>query len=75
MENQSTHPIGIKIMGELDIEPFVEAMKRRNSKDSRYEAVQKCSIWSKNIRDPHWHPFKIVNVEGKTKAWSFLFVG
>uniref|UniRef100_A0A803P3H9 Factor of DNA methylation 1-5/IDN2 domain-containing protein n=1 Tax=Cannabis sativa TaxID=3483 RepID=A0A803P3H9_CANSA len=59
----SSCPFGVKRMGELDSEPFTEAMKC--SKDNHYEAMQKCTLWSKYIRDPHWHPFKFVKIRGK----------
>ncbi|XP_062088208.1 factor of DNA methylation 2-like [Humulus lupulus] len=59
----SSGPFGVKRMGELNSEPFTEAMESR--KDNHYEAMQKCTLWSKYIRDPHWHPFKVVNIRGK----------
>ncbi|KAI3901881.1 hypothetical protein MKW92_032304, partial [Papaver armeniacum] len=29
------------------------------------ESVQLCSFWESNLRDQSWHPFKIIEVQGK----------
>ena len=33
--------------------------------DTKYEALLKCSLWNKNIKDPQWHPFKIITIKGQ----------
>ncbi|KAB1225957.1 hypothetical protein CJ030_MR1G006675 [Morella rubra] len=53
--------IGIKIMGELDTKPFFAATKRKFSKEEEdVKAVEQCSQWEDYLRDPSWHPFKII---------------
>lgn len=61
-------------MGELDSKPFVAAMKRCCKKDVQYEAVEMCSLWNKHIRDPHWYPFKVIEVEGKSVVWLLIYI-
>ncbi|WVY89470.1 hypothetical protein V8G54_034984 [Vigna mungo] len=53
-------------MGELDIRPFLEAMKKKyNDEDAEERASELCSLWDEYIKDPGWHPFKITIIEGK----------
>ena len=33
-----------------------------------YEALLKCSLWNEKIKDPHWHPFKIIAIKGQLKV-------
>lgn len=58
--------IGVKRMGELDSHPFHEAMKRKYSDTQADEkATELCSLWEEYLRDPEWHPIKVVNINGK----------
>ncbi|CAJ1970903.1 unnamed protein product [Sphenostylis stenocarpa] len=60
--------VGVKRMGELDIRPFLEAMKKKyNDEDAEDRASELCSLWEEYIKDPEWHPFKITIIEGKHK--------
>ncbi|KAJ0979515.1 hypothetical protein J5N97_014989 [Dioscorea zingiberensis] len=60
--------IGIKRMGELDSKPFQIACKRKFSKeDPDCKAAELCSLWQDELKNPEWHPFKIMNVDGKDK--------
>ncbi|XP_061340960.1 factor of DNA methylation 4-like [Gastrolobium bilobum] len=61
--------IGVKRMGELDSKLFVKAAKRKFSDDEvNVRAVELCSQWEAYLRDPSWHPFKIVSdKEGNPK--------
>ncbi|XP_062088202.1 factor of DNA methylation 3-like isoform X2 [Humulus lupulus] len=64
LEDESTPaPFGVKRMGELDSQPFIEAMKPY--KDGPYKAMRLCSLLSMLIGCPEWHPFKIINMGGK----------
>ncbi|KAL3334304.1 hypothetical protein AABB24_030837, partial [Solanum stoloniferum] len=59
-------PIGVKRMGELDNRPFHEAMKRSyNESEADERATELCSLWEEYLRDPGWHPIKVVMVNGK----------
>lgn len=62
--------IGIKRMGELDNKPFLTAMKRKAShEDAAQKAIELCSQWEDYLRDPNWHPFKIItDKEGNSKV-------
>ncbi|XAR66275.1 hypothetical protein NMG60_11012447 [Bertholletia excelsa] len=59
--------IGVKRMGELDNKPFHEALKRKfNDPEVEEErAMELCSLWEEYLRDPEWHPFKVVTINGK----------
>lgn len=61
--------IAVKQMGDLDTKPFREAMKRKYSEDEVDEkALELCSLWEENLKDPSWHPFKVVTDKGNHKA-------
>ncbi|KAB2078673.1 hypothetical protein ERO13_A06G167100v2 [Gossypium hirsutum] len=58
--------IGVKRMGELDGKPFLEAMKRRYNEELAEErASEMCSLWEEYLKDPDWHPFKRIKLEGR----------
>uniref|UniRef100_A0A0D9UWQ0 Factor of DNA methylation 1-5/IDN2 domain-containing protein n=1 Tax=Leersia perrieri TaxID=77586 RepID=A0A0D9UWQ0_9ORYZ len=60
--------IGIKRMGELDEKPFQDACKRKYAHDNyESEATLLASTWQVEMKEPSWHPFKIVMVDGKEK--------
>ncbi|KAK4353719.1 hypothetical protein RND71_025913 [Anisodus tanguticus] len=62
-------PIGVKRMGELDSRPFLEAMRsRHNEVEAEQRASELCSLWEEYLRDPEWHPIKVVAVNGKHQA-------
>ncbi|KAL5719126.1 hypothetical protein ACHQM5_011950 [Ranunculus cassubicifolius] len=54
--------IGIKRMGELDSKPFLHACVQRNPSEAPCKSVQLCSLWQEYIKDPHWQPFKVVQI-------------
>lgn len=57
--------IGIKRMGDLDIKPFESACKKMfPSEDADIKASELCSRWDEEIRNPSWHPFKIIERDG-----------
>lgn len=59
--------IGIKRMGELDNKPFYEAMKLKykHEADAEERASELCSLWDEYLKDPEWHPTKVILVNGK----------
>lgn len=60
--------IGVKRMGELDSRPFLEALKKRyNEEEAEEKASELCSLWEEYLKDPDWHPFKVILIEGKEK--------
>uniref|UniRef100_A0A2N9GVG9 Factor of DNA methylation 1-5/IDN2 domain-containing protein n=1 Tax=Fagus sylvatica TaxID=28930 RepID=A0A2N9GVG9_FAGSY len=65
-EMASRAHIGVKRMGELDSKPFHDAMKRKyNEEDAEDRASELCSLWEEYLKDPDWHPFKVIMVDGK----------
>ncbi|KAL2498999.1 Factor of DNA methylation 4 [Abeliophyllum distichum] len=53
--------ICVKRMGELDGKPFYIAAKRKYShEDVAGKAMELCSLWEDYLRDPSWHPYKII---------------
>lgn len=57
-------------MGELDGKPFVGAARRKFSdEEADVRAVELCSQYEAYLRDPNWHPFKVLtDKEGKAKV-------
>ncbi|KAL1542197.1 protein INVOLVED IN DE NOVO 2-like [Salvia divinorum] len=61
--------ISVKRMGELDSKPFHEVMKRMYGDTQADErATELCSLWEEYLRDPEWHPIKVVSINGKHQA-------
>lgn len=68
-ELSKTVHIGVKRMGELENKPFYEAMKRKyNEIEAEDRASELCSLWEEYLRDPNWHPFRVVTVDGKSQG-------
>ncbi|KAG4198978.1 hypothetical protein ERO13_A05G119900v2 [Gossypium hirsutum] len=56
--------IGLKRMGELDPKAFHDTCKSRfPSDEAEIQATTLCSSWQENLKNPDWHPFKVI-VEG-----------
>ncbi|KAK7305734.1 hypothetical protein VNO77_43644 [Canavalia gladiata] len=61
----SRSQLGIKRMGELDPKPFQDFCLQKYSCEQWQEISAKlCSSWEENLKDPTWHPFKKVEVNG-----------
>ena len=60
--------IGIKRMGELDEKPFVLSCKQRYGEDAEMKAAEFVSLWQEHLKDPNWHPFKIVATGSTTEV-------
>ncbi|KAL2333254.1 hypothetical protein Fmac_014467 [Flemingia macrophylla] len=57
--------LGIKRMGELDPKPFQDLCLQKYSGEQWQEiSANLCSSWEENIKDPSWHPFKKIEVNG-----------
>ncbi|KAI8529381.1 hypothetical protein RHMOL_Rhmol12G0221200 [Rhododendron molle] len=57
--------IGLKRMGEIDTKPFQSACKARfKPSEAEVKAFELCSLWQERMKNPDWHPFKIVMLEG-----------
>ncbi|KAI5670664.1 hypothetical protein M9H77_11028 [Catharanthus roseus] len=69
-EFSNTPEIGIKRMGELNTQPFYEAMKKkyRNEAEAEERASELCSLWEEYLKDPDWHPVRVIEVDGKHKS-------
>ncbi|CAI8583893.1 unnamed protein product [Vicia faba] len=60
--------IAVKRMGELDSEPFLDAMlKKYKEEEAEVRAANLCSLWEFYMKDPDWHPFIFVTVDGEKK--------
>ncbi|XP_073303360.1 factor of DNA methylation 4-like [Primulina huaijiensis] len=61
--------ICVKKMGELDAKPFFRVAKRQYSdkEEALEKAAEICSLWEDYLRDPGWHPYKVICVGGKHK--------
>ncbi|KAE8009022.1 hypothetical protein FH972_005480 [Carpinus fangiana] len=60
--------IGIKRMGEIDSKPFQNTCKQRFPlEEANVQASTLCSLWQENLKDPNWHPFKIIDIDGNTQ--------
>ncbi|KVI11938.1 protein INVOLVED IN DE NOVO 2-like [Cynara cardunculus var. scolymus] len=62
-DNNARARIGLKRMGELDEKPFLAAAKKYRS----VKAIKSSSLWEERLRDPSWHPFKIITINGDSK--------
>ncbi|XP_073351832.1 uncharacterized protein [Aegilops tauschii subsp. strangulata] len=62
--------IGIKKMGMLNLESLEKAFNQKLSEpaESSYHAALFCEKWENEIRNPKWHPFKAIMVDGKEMA-------
>lgn len=59
-------------MGELDTSPFLEAMKKKyNEEDAEERASELCSLWEEYLKDPDWHPLKVIMVDGREKVFLY----
>lgn len=64
--------IGIKRMGDLDQKPFLNTCKQRFPLDeAQLQASTLCSLWQEHLKNPDWHPFKIIHVNGHPQVLSF----
>jgi heme-binding NEAT domain protein len=58
--NGQTH-IGVKKMGVLDNKVFANACRNiQSQEDAQVKAATLCSEWEKELRNPEWHPFMVV---------------
>ena len=61
--------IGVKRMGDLDLKSFAKACKGKMSEeDAEGTTSILCSTWEEEIKNPEWHPFKVIMVEGREKV-------
>ncbi|KAK6139568.1 hypothetical protein DH2020_026691 [Rehmannia glutinosa] len=64
LPSSSDVDIGIKRMGEIDEEAFKNACELRfPPEEAEIRAVELCSLWQEKLKNPEWHPFKIVEDE------------
>ncbi|ERN07889.1 hypothetical protein AMTRI_Chr08g162360 [Amborella trichopoda] len=60
--------IGAKRMGALDDQPFKDAVKAKlQGGDWEIKASELCSLWEDHTRDPAWHPYMTIFIEGKNQ--------
>ncbi|KAJ0567035.1 putative XS domain-containing protein [Helianthus annuus] len=61
--------IAVKRMGDLDEKPFFAAAKTNcsNKHKAAMNGMKLASLWEDHLRDPSWHPFKVLTVGGISK--------
>lgn len=67
--NGETVDTGVKNLGQVNFTAFHEEMIRASGRsvESVFDmASDLCRKWEDKIKNPSWHPFKVVIVEGKT---------
>ncbi|KAL3650165.1 hypothetical protein CASFOL_006568 [Castilleja foliolosa] len=69
METVFAHPrtsFSVKKMGEINPKPFeVTRLKNMYGKDwTKRDSDKLWSSWDQNVKDPHWHPFKKIKING-----------
>ncbi|XP_058099274.1 factor of DNA methylation 1-like isoform X3 [Magnolia sinica] len=58
--------IGIKRMGELDVKPFKAACAQKFPEDiAEIRTMELSSLWEDYIKNPAWHPYKVVTIGDK----------
>lgn len=59
--------IGVKRLGQLNFTPFHKEMERvgRRGADALFRVSRLCTLWENYIRNPSWHPFKVVEADEK----------
>ncbi|XP_058181769.1 factor of DNA methylation 5-like isoform X3 [Rhododendron vialii] len=56
----------IKRMGEVDRRPFKElCLQKCSVGDCDEMSAKLCSSWEEEMKNPHWHPFKKITIEGR----------
>ncbi|TVU21919.1 hypothetical protein EJB05_31590 [Eragrostis curvula] len=58
--------IGVKRMGEINYLSIRRACLQKYRKDEAEKAIM-ASFWSEELGKPSWHPFKIVEIDGRLK--------
>ncbi|KAF8397477.1 hypothetical protein HHK36_016394 [Tetracentron sinense] len=58
--------VGIKRLGELDQKPFRDAcLQKFSSGDWDVKSAELSSSWQEIVKNPDWHPFKKISIDGK----------
>ncbi|KAL6650381.1 hypothetical protein ACP70R_009306 [Stipagrostis hirtigluma subsp. patula] len=61
MHNNGRRNIRIKMMGQINSEPFL------NADIDQVKAAKNCSAWQQKIQDPLWHPYKMITEDGPSE--------
>lgn len=65
-------------MGELDKQPFKEACikvfssQKISVEDCEMKASELASLWEEHMRDPMWHPFKVIQDGPNEKVQNYI---
>ncbi|CAI9786813.1 unnamed protein product [Fraxinus pennsylvanica] len=58
--------INIKCMGKIDEEAFENTcMQRFPHTVAEIKAMELCFQWQEKLENPEWHPFKVIQIDGK----------
>lgn len=56
--------IGVKRMGEIDMKAFHDACKEKfDNEEAQIKASELCSLWQDKLKNPEWHPMKMIKVD------------
>jgi hypothetical protein len=61
--------LGLRGWGNLN-KPFLEACQQKYGVDAEMKAAQLSSTWQEFLKDPNWHPFKIVTTGSTAEVCS-----
>ncbi|KAL4559877.1 hypothetical protein LXL04_032023 [Taraxacum kok-saghyz] len=60
--------IGVKRMGEIDMKAFHDACKEKfEHEEAQIKASELCSLWQDKLKNPEWHPVRVIAVDGDHK--------
>ncbi|KAF6139727.1 hypothetical protein GIB67_006675 [Kingdonia uniflora] len=59
--------IGVKLFGALDSKPFLVVSYRKysSSEVAQEKSTQIFSLWEKELSNPTWHPFNVIEIHGE----------
>ncbi|KAL2534487.1 Factor of DNA methylation 1 [Abeliophyllum distichum] len=66
MLSSSRVNIGIKRMGEIYEKAFQNTVRHKfPPEEAEIKTVELCSPWQEKLKNPDFHPFKIIHIDGK----------
>lgn len=71
--------INIKCMGKINEEAFENTCMQRYPRTvAEMKAIEVCFHWQEKLENPEWHPFKVIQIDGKhqvsLKKWLLVML-